>query len=238
MGSLRQSGVAMLSLAFMGMLAVGALATSAEATLVITLDQVFSGFTPGGSGPYLKATFEDVIGGVKLTLDDLGLSTGEKISEWDFNTSNLAGISKITYDSGVKAKSVGTGSDKFQADGDGKYDISFQFSTSSPLFTVGSQSVYLISGTGISENDFNTLSTPAGGSGPFTSAAHVQGIANATDPDKTCSGWVSDSKSGGSIATKGLSGPCTGNVAEPSVLFLSGFGLLLTAGLWRRMQAS
>src|SRR5690606_8512015 len=88
---------------------------------------------------------------------------------------------------------IQTGEDAFQADGDGLYDILFSFAPPpggpfpGPRFAPGDWIEYEITGiSGLTENSFAFLSAPAGGHGPFPTAAHVQGIG----PGGEGSGWV------------------------------------------------
>jgi len=88
------------------------------------------------------------------------------------------------------------GLNAFKADGDGKYDILFQFAqTPANSFTSGEHLTYLISGIGgMTASDFVYLSMPAGGHGPFFSAIHMQGIGSTGVTDTgSLSGWVSPS---------------------------------------------
>src|SRR5207237_1661377 len=86
---------------------------------------------------------------------------------------------------------VSTGINKFQADGDGKYDILFNFNnggTANNRFTAGESMTYYISGIpNLMASDFAFLSAPAGGAGPFFAAAHVQRIGRTA----SLSGWLS-----------------------------------------------
>ncbi len=217
-------------IALMAVLAVGSFAMSAEALLTYNLDHVFSGATPSGGTPYATATFLSTgANEVTLTMTNL-LGSGQFITEWDFNSTVTSGLT-FTYVSGAEAESVGLGSNSFQADGDGKYDIEFDFpSSEADRFTAGT-SAYTITGTGITEATFSGLSAPGGGAGgPFHTAAHVQGIPGTGGG--TCSGWISDTVAGSGGST---TGPCTA-VAEPSVLLFSGLGLAFVGGLWRRMR--
>jgi len=82
-----------------------------------------------------------------LTLAAPGLASGECVSEWDFNYKGQ--ITTLTYTRGALVgiaadngktgdnfeynPTIGIGLDAYQADGDGKYDVSFQFLTSDGL---------------------------------------------------------------------------------------------------------
>ena len=58
----------------------------------------------------------------------------------------------------------------------GRYDILFTWNQGGNTFNGTETAVYLISGSGITAELFNAFSKPEGGSGPFLSAAHIQGI--------------------------------------------------------------
>lgn len=168
-------------------------------TLVFDLTREFSGATPpSGSGPWLRATFTDTGSDtVSLTLENL-LSNNEFVSRWYFNVDpallpgdpdNLNWLD-VTYDgsSGPEA-SVFKEENSFKADGDGYFDLSFEWTNSgSGRFGAGSSDVvYTLSGAGLTAMSFNFLSLGAGNSPDgLLSAAHIQGIGkNGED-----SGWI------------------------------------------------
>ena len=143
---------------------------------------------PAGSNPWLDASFQNVSGGVLLTVTNLGLTTGEflngngngangglffNINPAD-NVNNL--VFTLQYANGTFGTSINQGENSFKADGDGKYDIVFDFTPGA--FTAGSSFSYLITGiSGLTANDFAYLSASTPGeSGPFYAAAHVAGI--------------------------------------------------------------
>jgi hypothetical protein len=170
-----------------------ATAGSIAATLPLELDYTFSGFDPGGASPWLKATFDDggSAGSVTLTLTALNLEPGEFVSKWYLNLNPLLDPDSLAFDyvSGG-SHSYDTGTDAFKADGDGFYDILFEFPTSGDTFSPGESIVYDIKLAGITASSFNFESTPKQGSTmSFLSAAHVQGF---TDPGQTetISGWI------------------------------------------------
>jgi hypothetical protein len=184
------------------------------------LDTVFSGNTPpAGPGPFTIATFLDVAPGtVDLTIQNVGLSSGEFISGLYFNLNPLDHATDLSFSllgsqGTFTTPTISLGTDSFKADGDGKYDILFGFGTANgTTFTVGDSITFRITGiAGLTAADFNFLSAPAGGSGPFYAAAHVQG----TPPNNGGSCWIEP----------GL-GPVP--VPEPS----SGLLLALAAGVW------
>ncbi|HSW46545.1 MAG TPA: PEP-CTERM sorting domain-containing protein [Phycisphaerae bacterium] len=178
----------------------GLAATAAQVQAAITLHNVleFSGGTPpSGSPPWLTATFDDGGGSglVVMTLIATNLTGDEFVSGWYLNLSPTLSPASLIFSAPTKVGSFTTpgiskGVNQFKADGDGKYDILFSFATSggaSSRFTSGDSIRYTVTGiASLTENDFDVLSFPAGGHGPFTMAAHVQGIG----PGGALSGWV------------------------------------------------
>jgi hypothetical protein len=173
-----------------------AMAVSQASALTFQYNIEFSGGqAPGGPPPWLTATFTDgAADHVSLTLSASGLTGSENVTEWDFNVTDSF-IGSLAF---LKTSQVGTftdpsisqSSNAFKADGDGFYDIEFLFATGSAAarFGAGESVTYDISATGLTANDFNLLSGPGGGHGPFLSAAHVQ---NTTGAGNTSgSGWI------------------------------------------------
>lgn len=199
----------------------------AEATGVLyQFDNVFSysgsASSPAGPGPWVDATLQDNANGVLLTVDNLGLTGGEFLSQLYLNINPLDNVNNLTFTfvsgtSGVTAPTIQTGEDGFKADGDGKYDILFNFDTvNSGRFGAGDSITYLIAGiSGLSASDFKYLSTSAGGQhGPFYGAGHIQGIAGQTGSDSV---WIDPSL-----------GPQIVSVPEPASIAL----LAISFGLW------
>jgi hypothetical protein len=195
-----------------------------------------TGTTPTGPAPWIRAVFQDVTPGtVTLTLTTPDLSGSEFVSGWYFNLNpNLNVSSSYLNFSGASGgtftpPTIQQQEDGYKADGDGKYDILLSFNTSggaSAQFTSGDTLTYTITGVGVDAGltaaDFLCLSTPAGGHGPFDSAAHVQGIGNGG------SGWVEPS-GGNSTPDGGATIVLLGSA-------LLGLGLLRSDFLRRRIS--
>jgi hypothetical protein len=169
-----------------GLLALGALATpsSSRADFVIEyFTPAFNGGTPSGGdtvpNPFLRATFHSTAANtVQLTIDVLfGSSLPEYIDSIRFNTT----VTPLAFNhvSGVTASSTNTGS--FGSSGGygpipGNFDINIEFPNSAANRLNGAhpQTVYNITGTGLTEASFNSLST--GGTTPMVSAVHMAGF--------------------------------------------------------------
>jgi len=207
-----------------GLLGMGISPSAPAATVVFPLVFEFSGAQePQGVKPWGTATFEDMEGMVLLTMANTNLVNDEFVAGWYFNLDPALDPTELVFLQTSKTgsltdPSISTSVDAFQADGDGKYDILFEFDTSSPggtsenRFGAGESLTYKISGIlGLTADSFDYLSAPAGGSGPFPTAAHVQGIGEGAEG----SGWVT--------------------TPEPSSAFLAIFGLVGVLGfVWRQ----
>jgi hypothetical protein len=222
----------------------GALATPVG-MVQATINQVFSGSaTPTGNQPWLTATFEDsaspsappglLPGQVKVTLSITGLVAPEKVDGWYINvddghsqgTKGTIDPTTLSFSAPTKVgtfddPTINLGTDKYKADGDGLYDIRFDFSTSNGHeFGAGDSVSYIITGPAFMDaSSFTFFSAPAGGVGPFYEAAHILSIGQGGN-----SVWASPTDRPGNP------------VPEPSAIILGLVGGCAALGLryWKR----
>jgi hypothetical protein len=171
------------------------LAGAAQADVVtFELTTEFSGGqTPTSPGPWGTAVFDDGggTGTVTLTIStNLAGDASAFVTGWYFNfdpSLDLSALS-ITGGRGLPDDSINIGSNAFQADGDGLYDIHLGFDNAPPAnrFDGTDSTIFTItSSEAITASSFDFLSFPAGGHGPFTHAGRIQG----TGVDDMGSGW-------------------------------------------------
>jgi len=167
-------------------------------TLEYDFGQVFTGDAPvSGVQPWVKAIFQDVSPGlVSFTVSNPNLTGVENVDELYVNLNPIFSPNDLTFtlqssSPGFTVPTISEGVNSFKADGDGKYDVLFQFSQGGTAFGVGDSMAYLISGganiPNLNAMDFAYMSAPAGGNGPFYMAIHVQRIQL---PSGQSSGWV------------------------------------------------
>ncbi len=208
---------------------LGGFLTSAAYAAIITLeyDTSFGAVAPDGAAPWATAIFDDggTAGSVTLTMSVASTVGDADLRSLYFNLDSLLDPTALSFNrtggTGPSSLDTGisTGVDSFKAGGDGFYDILFDFPTSnqgggSKRFNAGEGLTYEISGIGsLTANDFNFLSSPSGGAGPFRSAGQFL----STGPLGEDSDWV------------GVSA-----VPVPAAVWLFGSGLLAFAGVARR----
>ncbi len=204
-------------------------AVSQASSLFFNFENVFSGTSPSSPhSPWVNALLEDVTPGtVRLTVSNLTLVGSENTDSLYLNLRTNLNPNNLTFSftggsGGFDTPTVSTGVDQFKADGDGKYDILFTFSTGGNQqnrFDAHEYMTVNISGIPtLNVSDFIYLSAPAGGVGPFYAATHVQRINGGS-----ISGWISPND---------VSWVST--VPEPSSEVLLGFA----ASLWLAWRIS
>lgn len=166
------------------------------AEIVFPLTYEFSGaVAPSGQAPWLVVSLTDKPGYVELTLDATGLVGSEFVfgaylnMDTNLNPNDLS-IDLISKVGSFDEPAYSYGVNAFKADGDGLYDILLSFARgggANKRFGAGEVAVFSITSiVGLSAVDFDVDSQPAGGHGPFRTAAHVGGIGLTGDD----SGWI------------------------------------------------
>jgi hypothetical protein len=180
-----------------GLLAMLTPGQSQATVLLYSLDAEFSGGTaPSATPPWVYISMNDfnATGSVQVTITAPGLSATENILSLYMNLAPTLDPEDLTFTFGSKSRAamttptIDTGVNEFKADGDGKYDILFNFAPGGPpqTFVNGDSITYTIGGiASLDVNSFNFNSAPAGGHGPFRMAAHVQNTGGGE-----ASGWI------------------------------------------------
>ncbi len=182
-------------------LAVPALSVNASVA-TMNLEYIFSGLPtqPQGTLPWLSVKLED--GGglaantVRLTFDATNLYGTEFASHWYMNlkpalNAGDLSLSLVANPTGLTLSNIEKGVNAFKADGDGYYDLHFDFppppGNFASKFTTGEKFVVDVSLTnGLSVSDFFYQSVNSTSNGTYYSAAHIQGI----DGSDNTSVWV------------------------------------------------
>jgi hypothetical protein len=177
---------------FTGIIAIIALSISgvvSAASIQFDYDISFGQTAPDGASPWMTAVFED---GGSSGIVDLTITVGTvgiaDVDEIYFNLNPLLNATQLqisrTGGTGPtnaainKAGGWNLGTNAFQADGDGIYDLWLELppppGQQAERFSAGETLVFAISGIGsLTADDFNYLAEPGGGNGPFYTAAHV-----------------------------------------------------------------
>ncbi len=176
------------------------------------IDTVFTGCAPEGAGFWLNVTFDDegTAGSVNMTLTATNLTGNEKVGQLYLNLDPVLSPTSLSFSSPTQfgtfdTPAISKGVDGYKADGDGYFDVLFDFSTSEGHeFGVGESVSYVISGIStLTAESFEFISYNKQDSKiGYLVAAHVQSIGPAGN-----SGWVT--------------------VPEPATLAILGIGSLL-----------
>jgi len=185
----RATGPNLLALGLLLLLPAAAFADVRQLEAIQTID---GGPEPAGAIPWVRATFDDkgvgpLKGPVFLTVEALNLVGTEHVTGLYLNLNpqfDPKGIfpGPVEKTGEFETPSISFGADVFQAIGDGKYDIYFEFASSGDsasffglgdLFTVGFGSP---AGLPITAASFDFPSDGGGENGPFYMAVRIDGI--------------------------------------------------------------
>ncbi len=176
--------------------------------LYIPITTKFQGnISPPGPPPWIIITLDDIAnnGSLEMTIDNAGLLSGGFVSELYLNFDDTEDVTLLNFahlagqDVGsFIAPSVGSattpielGMNAYKADGEGYFDIRFEFDTTSNApdkrlgpgesiaYTITHPSVWL------TLEMFLQWSEASGGSGPYVAAVHLQGS------EPSIGGWFS-----------------------------------------------
>jgi hypothetical protein len=195
------------------------------ATLTFEFDLSFGTTPAAGPAPWLTAVFDDEgsPGTVNLSLTVASTIGDADITEVYFNLDPVLDATDLTINrtggtGPVSSKIViDTGTDAFKADGDGLYDILFNLPPPGNRFEAGETLEFSITGiAALVVSDFNFISKPDGGAGPYLAAAKVQSTGNGSGSD-----WIA---------------PPSAVIPVPASVWLFGSAIGLLG--WMRRKAS
>ena len=206
-----------LSLAMFAVVAFASALTAQADPITFTLGGAdFSGPT-ANTGGTIDVHIQNIAGGVRITVTNNLVDPGAFLGSLYLNTSvaPLAAAVGTCVDCAAtngQTMTFNFGSDAFQADGDGRYDILIDFSTEAAnRLLAGEVVIFDVTSTtvGFTSDSFLVFSAPGGGNGPFRAAAHIQSL-----PDSQ-SDFITE-------------------IPEPTSMLLLGTGLAALAGGLRK----
>jgi hypothetical protein len=172
------------SLFSVAVLSLAAGLSASASSVSYNFGEISGGTAPAGSPPWVQAVFSDTVADtVSLTLSAGNLSGSDFVTCWYFNLNPSLVPSSLTLSvSGSTGSFTGptvqAGANGFKAGPDGKFDLLFGFTSTgddSTRFTSGDSLTFTITGiSGLTADDFNWLSTSAGGGGAYASAVHIE----------------------------------------------------------------
>jgi hypothetical protein len=182
-------------------LVVGVFSGVAKADLVYNLTVMTNGNLPIGPAPYARATFKTTgVNSVQLTMENLGVDSGMEIIGWYFNVNlsaaDILGMT-FTHNSGQIVNAVTKGSNHSKGiDSSSKagfFDIVFDFPPppGNDKFSPNETSVWTITGNGLTESSFASVSAPDGSYGGWGSVVRIQSYENVLN-ETGASGSIGD----------------------------------------------
>lgn len=200
----------------LGVVSLTIAAATPASALVLSLDVFFSGPPTTAVAPYGRVEINPISGGVEFILTNLtpGTLAGGS-SKMDGVYLNYKGSQLLAPQSAPGGASLNYAQNGFKADGDGWYDILFEYSSSNYLPTNSSVSFSILGDS--NPLNFADFSLPGGGNGVYLAASHMQSVIPSGN-----SFWAG-------------AGQATDPVPEPASLLLVGAGATVI-GLIRRRR--
>jgi hypothetical protein len=150
-----------------------AVAASPAAALVLSLDVFFSGPPTTAVAPFGTVAINPIAGGMEFVLTNLtpGTLSGGS-SKMDGVYLNYKGSQALTPQAAPPGTTLGYATNAYKADGDGWYDILFEYAGNGYLPT-NSSVTFSILGDSDALN-FVDFSLPGGNNGVYLAASHIQ----------------------------------------------------------------